>query len=115
MAENLTGEIISFGTPDHRNIIGVIQSEVSRESAEVAEARNEEGKVFVMKAYSKTSEKTFEALFASGTTPPEAGKSITAGAWKGIVTQSSITRSNNNFTKISITAICKDNASLLTL
>ena len=72
MAENLTGEIISFGTPDHRNIIGVIQSEVSRESAEVAEARNEEGKVFVMKAYSKTSEKTFEALFASGTTPPEA-------------------------------------------
>ena len=52
MAENLTGEIISFGTPDHRNIIGVIQSEVSRESAEVAEARNEEGKVFASTARS---------------------------------------------------------------
>lgn len=115
MAENLTGEIISFGTSDYRNVIGIVQSEVSRESAEMAEARNEDGKVFVMKAYSKTSEKTFEALFASGTTPPEAGKSITVGTWKGIVTQSSITRSNTAFTKISITAVCKDNASLLTL
>ena len=115
MAENLTGEIISFGTSDYRNVIGIVQSEVSKGTAEIAEARNEEGKVFVMKAYSKTNEKTFEALFASGTTPPEAGKSITVGGWQGIVTHSSITRSNTSFTRISITAVCKDDASILTL
>ena len=113
--EDLTGGIISFGTDNYRSIIGIVQSETSKESAEIAEARNEDGKVFLMKAYSKTSEKTFEALFAAGTTPPEVGKSITVGSWSGIVTQATVTRSNTDFTRISITAVRKDTASITSL
>ncbi|MBR2364164.1 MAG: hypothetical protein IKA79_03085 [Lentisphaeria bacterium] len=113
MAEELTGATVTFGTDNYQDVIGIVQSESSKTTASIAEARNEEGKVIAMKAYSKSCEKTFEALFCTGTTPPEAGTPITVGTWKGIVTQSSVTKSNTDFTKISITATMKDSASFL--
>ena len=113
MPEELTGATVTFGTDDLRSVIGIVQSEKSRTTASLAEARNEEGKVIAMKAYSKNCEKTFEALFCSGTTPPEAGTSITVGSWQGIVTESSLVKNNTDFARITITAVMKDNASVI--
>ena len=112
MAEELTGESVEFGVGENRTI-GIVQSETENNSAEVAEARDENGKVFIQKAYSKSCEKSFEALFLAGTTAPAAGTVITVGEWTGIVTSANITRSNTDFTKISITASHKDTATLV--
>ncbi|MBO4649162.1 MAG: hypothetical protein J5806_13500 [Lentisphaeria bacterium] len=110
---SLTGEMVSFGV-DAESAIGIVQNAGTNDSAEIAEIRDETGKIVFQKAYSKTSEKTFEAIFKAGTTPPAAGTVLTVGtgnnAWSGIVTKSSITRSNRDFTKVSITAVRKDDA-----
>ena len=109
----LTGASVEFGVGVNRTI-GVVQSETNNNSAETAEARDENGKVFVQKAYSKATERTFEAIFLAGTTPPTAGSVITIdGSWTGIVTAANITRANTDFTKISITASHKDDAALV--
>ena len=110
MAEELTGASVTFGTENYRDVIGIVQSESSKTTASMAEARDEEGKVIAMKAYSKSCEKTFEALFCAGTNPPEAGTLITVGSWNGIVTQATVTKANTEFTKITISAVMKDNA-----
>ena len=110
---SLTGEMVSFGV-DAESTIGIVQNAGTSDSAEIAEIRDETGKIVLQKAYSKTSEKTFEAIFKAGTTPPAAGTVLTVGsgnnAWSGIVTKSSITKSNRDFTKVSITAVRKDDA-----
>ena len=112
----LTGASVEFGVGVNRTI-GVVQSENNNNSAETAEARDENGKVFFQKAYSKSSERTFEVIFLAGTTPPTAGSVITIGsgtdAWTGIVTAANITKANTDFTKISITASHKDSAALV--
>lgn len=115
MAENLTGATVTFGTDNCQGVIGIVQSESSKVTASIAEARDEEGKVIALKAYSRTCEKTFDALFSAGTTPPEAGTQITIGTWSGVVTQAIITKSNTDFTKITISAVMKDNASVIGL
>ncbi len=112
----LTGASVEFGVGVNRTI-GVVQSETNNNSAETAEIRDETGKIALQKAYSKASERTFEAIFLAGTTPPTAGSVITVGtgndAWTGIVTAANITRANTDFTKISITASHKDAAVLV--
>ncbi|OQA81112.1 MAG: hypothetical protein BWY31_03811 [Lentisphaerae bacterium ADurb.Bin242] len=112
----LTGETVEFGTGENRTI-GIIQSENDNNSAEVAEIRDETGKIVLQKAYSKSNEKTFEAIFMVGVTPPAAGTALTIGsgetAWTGIVTASNITKSNTEFTKVSITAQKKDSATVV--
>lgn len=113
MSETATGMTVSFGTSSVQNTVGIVQSEKETTQAEIAEARDEEGRVFAMKAYSKTSMRTIDALFAAGTTPPEAGAILTLGEWKGIVTEATIKRSNKEFTTISITAVNKDSASTM--
>ena len=109
----LTGEMVSFGVDEERTI-GIVQSAGTSTSAEIAEIRDETGKIILQKAYSKSLERTFEAIFCSGTTPPEAGTLLTVGsgnnAWSGIVTRSSITKSNRDFTRVTITAVRKDNS-----
>ena len=99
---SLTGEMVSFGV-DAESTIGIVQNAGTSDSAEIAEIRDETGKIVFQKAYSKTSEKTSAA-----------GTVLTVGtgnsAWSGIVTKSSITKSNRDFTKVSITAIRKDDA-----
>lgn len=107
----LTGETVEFGTDENRTL-GIIQSESDNNSAEVAEIRDETGKIVLQKAYSKSNEKTFEAIFLVGTTPPAAGTVLTIGEgiWNGIVTASNISKSNTEFTKVSITAQKKDDA-----
>ena len=113
MSETTNPMTVTFGTDSYQNVVGIVQSEKETTQAEVAEARDEEGKVFAMKAYSKTSMRTIDALFAAGTTPPEAGALLTLGEWKGIVTEATVKRSNKEFATISITAVCKDSASAM--
>lgn len=109
---NSTGVAVQFGVGAERTL-GVIQSETENNSAEVAEARDENGQVIVQKAYSKSTERTIEALFITGTAAPAAGTVITIGDWTGLVTSANITKSNTDFVKMSITATHKDNATLL--
>lgn len=111
----LTGTEVEFGTGENASI-GIIQSENNNNSAEVAEIKDETGKVILQKAFSKSNEKTFEAIFKVGTTPPAAGTVLTIAStpeWKGIVTASNITKSNTEFTKVSITAQKKDEAAVV--
>ena len=114
MADETTsnGVTIEFGVGTNRTL-GVIQSETENNSADVAEARDESGRVIVQKAYSKSTERSFEALFIAGTAAPAAGTVITVGEWTGLVTSANITRSNTDFVKMSITATHKDNATLV--
>lgn len=112
MAETeITGESVTFGVGVNRTL-GVIQSESDNTSTETAEARDENGKVIVTKAYSNSRERTFEALMLNGAPPPEAGTVVTIGtgesSWQGIVTSSNKTYSNTDFAKVSITASRKD-------
>lgn len=113
MSETASEMTVSFGIAGSQSSIGIVQSEKETTQAEIAEARDEEGKVFAMKAYTKTSMRTIEALFSPGTTPPEAGAVISLGDWQGIVTEATLKRSNKEFATISITAVCKDSASTL--
>ncbi len=113
----ITGSEVVFGT-DERRTIGIVQTENDNNSAEIAEIRGEDGKILVQKATSKTREMTFEAIFLSGVTPPAAGATVTIAAgteneWTGIVTASNITKSNNDWVKVSITAQKKDSAVLV--
>ena len=48
MAGEITGESVQFGVGENRTI-GIVQSENDNNSAEVAEARDENGKVIVQR------------------------------------------------------------------
>lgn len=113
----ITGESVQFGTSDQRTVIGIVQSENDNNSAELVEIKNESGQVELQKAVSKTNEKTFEAIFLVGVTPPAAGTVLTIGtgetAWTGLVTASNKIRGNSDYTKVSITAQKKDAAVLV--
>jgi len=100
---------IEFGA-DPNETIGVVQSCTINSSVETAEARDEKGKVIEQRAYSKTEERQYEALFKVGTEPPAAGTEIVDGNWKGLVTASNKTKTNTDYVKISITAQHKDSA-----
>jgi hypothetical protein len=107
------GDSVSFGVDTVT--FGVAQSVTINGSAEIAEARDENGAVICQKAYSKTMEATVECLCAAGSTPPNPGTSATIGSVTGLVTASSITKSNTEFTKISITVQIKDSATQVPL
>lgn len=93
--------------------LGILQSASENKSAEVAEARGEDGKIIEMKAYSVTEERQYEAMVKKGAAQPTVGTVITDGAWKGLLTSVQRTRSNSEYDKYSITAQCKDAAKLI--
>lgn len=105
------GSTLVFGVGAQATI-GIVQSMSRNKSAEVAEARDENGKVIAQKAYSKTEEVSIEALIQTGVTPPDAGTIITIDTVEYLVTASNITASNTEFNKVSITANKKDSAVL---
>lgn len=103
-----------FGT-DSSTTYGVVQSKSLNKSAEVAEARDHEGKVIAQKAYSKGHELQMEVLFDSEAELPEAGETITVDAVEYLVTSCNETSSNTEYKKASITATKKDDAELTAL
>jgi hypothetical protein len=93
---------------------GIFQSVNHNDSAEVAEARGADGKVIEQKAYSVTNEKQFEALIDSEVaTLPGIGEALTVGTWEGIITSVSLTESNTEYQKLSVTAQKKDSATIV--
>lgn len=105
------GSKLVFGVGAQASI-GIVQSMTESNSAEIAEARDENGKVIALKAYSTTKELSIEALIQTGVTPPAAGTLVTIDTVPYLVTSCKITASNNEFSKISLTANKKDSAVL---
>ena len=103
-----------FGT-DATTTYGIIQSMSKNETAEIAEARDHEGKVIEQKAYSKGTEVQIEALFDSTATLPTAGSTVTIDTVEYLVSSCNVTSSNTEFKKASITATKKDSATLTAL
>lgn len=103
-----------FGT-DASTTYGVVQSMSKNETAEIAEARNHEGKVIEQKAYSTGEEVQFEALLDADATPPKAGETITVDSTQYLVSSCNLSSSNTEFKKVSITATKKDSAKLTEL
>lgn len=90
---------------------GALQSVTESQTAELAEVRDESGKIVEQKAYSKTVETAFEGVFDSEDTPAGAGASLTVGSNTGLITSQEITENNDNYKRISGTIQKKDSAS----
>lgn len=105
---------LAFGT-NSSTTYGVVQSLSKNKSAEVAEARDHEGKVIEQRAYSKGTEVQMEVLFDSTATLPEAGEKITVDTVEYLVTSCNETSSNTEYKKATITATKKDDATLTAL
>lgn len=88
---------------------GVLQSLTETQTAEVAEARNESGKVTDQIAYSKTHEVTAEGLF-NGDTLGGAGSSLTAGSLTGLILSQTVSETNTGYKTVSVTIQKKDSA-----
>ena len=100
-----------FGS-DATATYGVIQNKSDNGSAEIAEARDHVGKVIKQKAYSKSKEVQFEALFDSAATLPSPGDTVTLDTVAYLVSSCNVTSSNTDFKKVNITAVKKDAAVL---
>ena len=90
---------------------GVLQSAGKTSTAEIAEARNEVGKVTDMKAYSRTNEGTSEGIF-DGDTVADAGAELTVAGVAGLITNVSVNESNTDYKRVSVTVQTKDAAVL---
>jgi len=99
---------LSFGVTSTGGY-GVLQSLSESSTAEIAEARDENGKVTDQKAYSKTNEATAEGIF-DGDSVADAGASLTVGSLTGLITSVSKTESNTDYKRVSVTIQKKDAA-----
>ncbi len=105
--ETTTSSTVQFGV-GYNATYGIVQKVDIDETAEVAEARNELGKVVARKAYSKTKTINMEALFQTGVTLPGVGETATYESETYLVTSVKTTRSNTEFTTLSFTLEKKD-------
>ena len=103
--------ILSFGAGETKTYMVVHQVNIDQ-TAEIATAEDETGKVIEMKAYSKSEERKYEGLLKAATTPPEVGSIATVDEWNGLVTAVNETKNNKEFTKLSITMKASDSANL---
>ena len=81
------------------------------ESVEIAEARDESGKVTDRKAYSKTTTVKGDGLLDSSSVPPSAvaaGATITIESKSFLIESCDVTEVNTDFAKVSFTATRKD-------
>lgn len=86
-----------------------MQSVSITETAEIADARDEDGKVTDQKAYSKTVEATSEGLY-NGDSLGGAGVSLAIGSVTGLVTSQSTNETNTGYKTVSVTVQKKDSA-----
>lgn len=104
---------LSFGVTSTGGY-GVLQSLSETETAEIADARGEDGLITDQQAYSKTAEATAEGLFNSDTLGG-AGTSLTIGSVTGLITNQSITETNTDYKRVSVTVQKKDSATQVAL
>lgn len=89
---------------------GVLQEVDSSDSVEVAEARDEDGYITDMIAYSKTEEKTYN--YVVNGTKPTVGSVWVSGTLNFLITAVSQKHSNTEFSSGTLTAQRKDNATI---
>ncbi len=102
-----------FGT-DKLEEIGVVQSITDNESVEVAEARDEDGKVMERRAFSLTNEVSIEALVKKDKPVPKAGQTVTVEGKPYLITAVNKIKNNMDYRKVSYTASRKDNEEIVT-
>ena len=96
----------------------VINSMTTSESTEIAEGRNEQGKVTDRKAYSKTTTYKGDGLLDTNDVPASAvsaGATIVIAGNTCLIESCDVTETNNDFAKVSFTATHKDNETVVGL
>lgn len=106
--------VLTYGAGETKTWM-VVNQVSEDDSVEIAEARDENGKVIEMKAYSSSKEMKYEGLLKAAGTPPEKGTVCEVDGWSGLVTSVSKTKSNTEFVKLSITLKKSDSAELTPL
>lgn len=108
---------LEWGAPDLRAAVGIVQSCGENSTEEHAEAKDEQGKTIELRSYSSGDELSVEALITTGVTAPKAGMKVTiaSGDYAGdyLCTSANKTRSNTDYTKVSITLTRKDSAAIV--
>ncbi len=100
---------LKFGAEPHATW-GVVQSVKKADSAEVAEGRDEAGKVIAQKAYSVGSEITLEVLIDTGGELPAVGTVATYKDKSWLVTAVNESSTNTEFATADVTLQRKDEA-----
>lgn len=101
---------LTFGVPTTSSAYGVFQRQQSRKSAEIADARGEDGKVTDQQAFSKEEQVTGSFLVIAGGTLPEPGASAVLFGLTGLVTEITNQVENTNYKTGDITLSKKDAA-----
>ena len=92
----------------------VIQSLNKKTSVEIAEARDENGNVIELKAYSKEYSVDIRALVNADEFKTEAGQELTVGNQKFIIESTDQAENNSGWVEVSLTAKTADNAAITT-
>lgn len=103
--------ILSFGAGETKTYMVVHQVNIDQ-TAEIATAEDETGKVIEIKAYSKSVERKYEGLLKKDSTPPTAGSVVDVDGWNALVLAVNESKSSKDFTKLSITMKTSDSANL---
>lgn len=89
---------------------GVFQQFQENDSAQVAEARQEDGKMLRMKAYSKDLQK--QVQFLVNGTVPQAGGTLSIAGTVGLIIDRNVTEANTAYKTGQITTRSADSATL---
>ena len=90
----------------------IIQSLNKKSTVEIAEARDENGKIIDLKAYSKGESVDIKALLDSTTVTTEAGQTLTIGSKSYIIESTDQAETNTGWVEVSLTARTADSAAI---
>ena len=94
-------------------VAGIIITSFNRSSSsEVAEARNEQGKIIDLKAYSKGEKIQINGLLDTADFTFSAGDILTIGEKQYLIESAEITESNTGFAGVSVSARTADNTEI---
>ena len=93
----------------------IIQSISKKGNAEIAEARDQNGAIIALHAYSKSSTVEIRALLDADSVTTEAGQLITIGSQNYIIESTSQDESNTGWAEVSLTAKTADSATVTAL
>lgn len=92
----------------------IIQSINKKTSAEIAEARNEEGKVIALQAYSQGKSVDIRALLNADEIQTEAGQSLSIDGANYIIESTDQAENNTGWIEVSLSARTADEAKINT-
>ena len=94
---------VQFGVVTAPGSYGFIQNYSETNNTEVGEARDENGDVAAIHTYNEKKECSFEYVFDTDSTAPEAGDTLTAnGSDKFLITEVVKSEENQGFKKITV-------------